>query len=235
MSQRLRAMEDRHDPVITPSTPSNHEEASTTPSRPQTPPVALGTQGVPHDQVGFAFEEDLLSSQVYRKPLFSKSGESLITSAARSTTASVLSALSVADVTDISSLAVPIYAHEISNSRRYSFGDFTPPTTSSSVPQQNYQRSKSTIRSFTAVLLRRPKRKSEDAESTSTPKHTVLGVPLVETIKFANIAISLTNANAESFIYGYVPIWVAKTGVFLKERGESCNIRNISVLTPKVA
>ena len=221
MSQRLRAMDDRHDPVITPSTPPNFEEASTTSSQPQAPPVALKTEGVPHSQPRFAFEEDLLSSQVYRKPLFSKSGESLITSAARSTTASVLSALSVADVTDISILAVPIYAHEISNSRRYSFGDFNPPATSSSSPQQDDQRTKSTIRSLTAVLLRRTKRKDERSQSKSAPKHTVLGVPLVETIVFANIAISLTNEEGESFIYGYVPIWVAKVGVDLKDRGES--------------
>jgi hypothetical protein len=38
-------------------------------------------------------------------------------------------------------------------------------------------------------------------------------------IKYANVAISLTNANGESFIYGYVPIVVAKCGVFLKEKG----------------
>ena len=49
----------------------------------------------------------------------------------------------------------------------------------------------------------------------------IFGVPLAESIRYANVAISLTNEQGESFIYGYVPIVVAKCGVFLKEKGES--------------
>lgn len=44
-------------------------------------------------------------------------------------------------------------------------------------------------------------------------------MPLSESILYANVAISLTNEQGESFIYGYVPIVVAKCGVFLKEKG----------------
>lgn len=47
----------------------------------------------------------------------------------------------------------------------------------------------------------------------------IFGVPLNVSIKYANVAISLTNEKGESFIYGYVPIVVAKCGVFLKEKG----------------
>lgn len=47
----------------------------------------------------------------------------------------------------------------------------------------------------------------------------IFGVPLFDSIKYANVAISLQNENGESFIYGYVPIVVAKCGVFLKEKG----------------
>ena len=47
----------------------------------------------------------------------------------------------------------------------------------------------------------------------------IFGVPLAESIRYANVAISLTDENGESFIYGYVPIVVAKCGVFLKEKG----------------
>lgn len=46
----------------------------------------------------------------------------------------------------------------------------------------------------------------------------IFGVPLAESIRYANVAISLTNEQGESFIYGYVPIVVAKCGVFLKEK-----------------
>lgn len=48
----------------------------------------------------------------------------------------------------------------------------------------------------------------------------IFGVPLQTSIKYANVAISLTNEKGQSYIYGYVPIVVAKCGVFLKEKGE---------------
>lgn len=50
-------------------------------------------------------------------------------------------------------------------------------------------------------------------------------MPLNVSIKYANVAISLTNEKGESFIYGYVPIVVAKCGVFLKEKGSSTDFR----------
>ncbi|KAF6240473.1 hypothetical protein HO173_001141 [Letharia columbiana] len=46
----------------------------------------------------------------------------------------------------------------------------------------------------------------------------IFGVPLEVSIKYANVAISLTNEQGESYVYGYVPIVVAKCGVFLKEK-----------------
>ena len=49
----------------------------------------------------------------------------------------------------------------------------------------------------------------------------IFAVPLSVSIKYANVAISLTDAEGKSFIYGYVPIVVAKCGVFLKEKGWS--------------
>ena len=53
------------------------------------------------------------------------------------------------------------------------------------------------------------------------PAPGIFGVPLHESIKYANVAISLANEKGESFIYGYVPIVVAKCGVFLKEKGKA--------------
>jgi hypothetical protein len=44
-------------------------------------------------------------------------------------------------------------------------------------------------------------------------------VPLRQSIVYANVAISLVDDNGKSYIYGYVPIVVAKCGVFLKEKG----------------
>ena len=47
----------------------------------------------------------------------------------------------------------------------------------------------------------------------------IFGVPLRESITYANVAISLVDAEGKSYIYGYVPIVVAKCGVYLKEKG----------------
>ncbi|KZL77179.1 RhoGAP domain-containing protein [Colletotrichum tofieldiae] len=48
--------------------------------------------------------------------------------------------------------------------------------------------------------------------------HGIFGVPLRQSITYANVAISLVDENGKSYIYGYVPIVVAKCGVFLKEK-----------------
>lgn len=49
----------------------------------------------------------------------------------------------------------------------------------------------------------------------------IFGVSLQSSIKYANVAISFTDDRGESSVYGYVPIVVAKCGVFLKEKGKS--------------
>jgi hypothetical protein len=54
-------------------------------------------------------------------------------------------------------------------------------------------------------------------------------VPLITSIPYANVAISLFNESGESYIYGYVPIVVAKCGVFLKEKGKLTIPPSISV------
>lgn len=47
----------------------------------------------------------------------------------------------------------------------------------------------------------------------------IFGVPLKQSIQYANVAISLIDSEGNSYVYGYVPIVVAKCGVFLKEKG----------------
>lgn len=47
----------------------------------------------------------------------------------------------------------------------------------------------------------------------------IFGVPLRQSIQYANVAISLIDSEGNSYVYGYVPIVVAKCGVFLKEKG----------------
>ncbi|KAL9098841.1 MAG: hypothetical protein Q9163_005570 [Psora crenata] len=63
------------------------------------------------------------------------------------------------------------------------------------------------------------KRRTKKEEERVDPPAGIFGVPLATSIKYANVAISLTNEHGESYIYGYVPIIIAKCGVFLKEKG----------------
>ena len=57
----------------------------------------------------------------------------------------------------------------------------------------------------------------------------IFGVPLITSIPYANVAISLFNEQGESYIYGYVPIVVAKCGVFLKEKGRLLsNVKSVT-------
>lgn len=56
-----------------------------------------------------------------------------------------------------------------------------------------------------------------DWDALSVPG--IFGVPLHTSIRYANVAISLFNDEGQSYIYGYVPIIVAKIGFFLKEKG----------------
>ncbi|MBE7181608.1 MAG: hypothetical protein INR71_10445 [Terriglobus roseus] len=56
--------------------------------------------------------------------------------------------------------------------------------------------------------------------STAPPLPTgIFGVALQDSIRYANVAISLYDHEGNSYIYGYVPIVVAKCGVYLKEKG----------------
>ncbi|KAL0573288.1 hypothetical protein V5O48_008671 [Marasmius crinis-equi] len=51
------------------------------------------------------------------------------------------------------------------------------------------------------------------------PAHTVFGKPLKEILPYASVQISTANANGEMYVWGYVPVVVAKCGLYLKENG----------------
>ncbi|KAG5794118.1 hypothetical protein H9Q69_006817 [Fusarium xylarioides] len=59
---------------------------------------------------------------------------------------------------------------------------------------------------------------SKHQEPQETRPQGIFGAPLRQSITYANVAISLIDENGQSYIYGYVPIVVAKCGVFLKEK-----------------
>ena len=75
-----------------------------------------------------------------------------------------------------------------------------------------------TLKSWWKRLMKKS-RKDVAQPGNLSEAPAIFGVPLRISIRYANIAISLTNENGEKFIYGYVPIIVASCGVFLKEKG----------------
>ncbi|KAJ5697145.1 hypothetical protein N7488_010829 [Penicillium malachiteum] len=78
--------------------------------------------------------------------------------------------------------------------------------------------SKRDLASWWRQFKRNSRKDDMKADSSIEAPRGIFGVPLNESIKYANVAISLTNEHGENFIYGYVPIVVAKCGVFLKEK-----------------
>lgn len=251
MSRRLRNMDDK--PVRRSHSPGSDREddASTTSGETGTlPPPGFPHDGLPENvhrsQFGFSFEEDLFASRVYRRPLFSDSGLSLVTSAARTTASSILSALSLTDVSNISILAVPVYADEISNQDRYTFGELywqrsnMPEGLSKKTRVQSQENALKANRwgGFAYAVSRRRLDKALNSgasrepggylskyispEPIQEPVNAVLGVSLSEVIKYSNMAIYFHGADGESFVYGYIPVYLAKIGNFLKEKGMLC-------------
>ncbi|KAG0645569.1 Rho-GTPase-activating 5 [Hyphodiscus hymeniophilus] len=186
---------------------------------------------------GFAFEEVLANSWVYKRSDRIDDGAfSAISSAGRTASWSMLSGLSLSDnISIIAVQALPVYAYDLSNSDVYQFGEFN----DSKVELKNEASGNSyssdlveTSRNFrgrlskiAAGLTAKMIRKTSDTIETTPPKKGIFGVSLTESITYANVAISLIDEDGKAYIYGYVPIIVAKIGVYLKEKG--CFSENI--------
>ena len=48
------------------------------------------------------------------------------------------------------------------------------------------------------------------AHGGTQPEHVVFGKPLKESLKHASVQISTANANGELYVWGYIPVVVAK-------------------------
>ncbi|KAK7032254.1 GTPase activating protein (GAP) for Rho1p [Paramarasmius palmivorus] len=60
-------------------------------------------------------------------------------------------------------------------------------------------------------------RMKKEGEAKDEPVHTVFGKPLKESLQYASVQISTANANGELYVWGYIPVVVAKCGLYLKE------------------
>lgn len=174
------------------------------------------------------FEELLHRSRVYRHVDMDDDTPSLISDARSTLALSICSSLTLGEVSNISVYAIPIYAHELSNASCYQFDaqetpatrkdsrEATPtkpaatPTKSAATPER---------RQWRALFKRSPRQQTFNA--ISTVPQAVFGVWLTQSIRYANVAISLYDDSGRSYIYGYLPIIVGKCGVYLKEKGAS--------------
>ncbi|KIM84162.1 hypothetical protein PILCRDRAFT_818484 [Piloderma croceum F 1598] len=57
----------------------------------------------------------------------------------------------------------------------------------------------------------------KEAEARGEEVHTVFKKPLKESLRYASVQISTANANGELYVWGYIPVVVAKCGLYLKE------------------
>ncbi|KAH6714433.1 Rho GTPase activation protein [Leptodontidium sp. MPI-SDFR-AT-0119] len=187
---------------------------------------------VVRNAAGFAFEEELENSWVYKRSIARDPGGafSVISSAGRTASWSMLSGLSLSDsISIIAVQALPLYAFDISNSQLYQFGEFEDNQETLLPPDRRSQNTSSDVKpgrkSFRSRLVKiaatfSPKDSKTNAlEAMEIEPHRVFGSDLRQSITFANVAISLVDSEGNSYIYGYVPIVVAKCGVYLKEKG----------------
>lgn len=210
----------------------------------EVPPFAefeLLNQGsaIQRDVQGFAFEEELSHSWVYkRSAVRDDNGQfSIITSAGRTASWSMLSGLSLADnISTIAVQALPIYEQDLSNSNLYDFGDISDAQTivGSSNPSSHKTSERITISPRKSIkswwsqfskpahdrssehILAGISTQNGSIASEDTPG--VFGIALSQSIVYANVAISLVYGG-KSYIYGYIPIVVAKTCIFVKRKG----------------
>ncbi|CAE6425312.1 unnamed protein product [Rhizoctonia solani] len=59
--------------------------------------------------------------------------------------------------------------------------------------------------------------KRDTDELVKHTPHTVFGIPLRESLRYASVQISTANPQGELYVWGYIPVVVAKCGLFLKE------------------
>lgn len=172
---------------------------------------------------GFAFEELLMNSRAYRTAARHNTDAFSISSAAgRTGTWSMLSGISLSEMSNIAILAIPIYEADLHDKAIYSFEPQRSDETQQSPQVQAVSPSKASpnrpkLTTWWRSFKKQPQKSQGDVEDNNA---TVFGKPLTESIRYANVAISLQNEAGEMFIYGYIPITVAKVCVFLKEKGK---------------
>ncbi|KAK5128245.1 hypothetical protein LTR85_002912 [Meristemomyces frigidus] len=242
LSMRLRNIEELHTgPQTGPAVPSAGPDASSlSPESDQgsdsggEPIASSGDQvRAPHEHSGGLgdggrqsnFEELLHRSRVYRNVDPGDTTPSLMSDARSTLALSICSSLTLGEVSNISVYAIPIYAQDLSNASCYRFGPPQTQTVEAQAVVQGEENQPALLktpqkRQWRTLFKRSPRRQIADVvDVVPAAESGIFGVRLGESIRYANVAISLFNEDGTSYIYGYLPIVVTKCGVFLKEKG----------------
>jgi hypothetical protein len=157
---------------------------------------------------------------------------SILSSAGRTGSWSMLSGMSLSEMSNIAILALPIYASDLANRDKY---DFEPPTLEISIetvlPVGLTKSESASKRSRLSNLFSRSEKTSQTLPVAEIPTKTdgqpvdkIFGVSLDGIPPAALVAISLSNDKGEDFIYGYVPAIVAKCCLEIKRNCKSKGI-----------
>ena len=133
----------------------------------------------------------------------------------------------------IAILAIPVYASDIANREAYDFepADVEPTMASNELGLENLGQHQRQGRLSRLRWLKEFKDRVRPPASPRIPKGSsdepavqqpsgVFGVPLSQSMRYSNVEISVMDKDGKTFTFGYIPTVVAKTGVFLKEKGQ---------------
>ncbi|KAI8664616.1 Rho-GAP domain-containing protein [Fusarium keratoplasticum] len=170
---------------------------------------------------GFAFEEILMSSRAYRVVTNDNSDAfSVISAAGRTASWSMLSGLSLSEVSHIGIQAIPIYASDITNKEHYDFSPSAPHVIQIESRQPSSPE-KLSRRDRLKGLFRGPRPLGPELlpDSDPEPPIPIFGVALEESISHAHNLIIVTDEAGVNRIYGDIPLVIARAGRFLRENG----------------
>lgn len=76
------------------------------------------------------------------------------------------------------------------------------------------EKTKASLRAWWSAFT---KGKGKDKKPAATDDNRVFGKPLRKSLKYASVAISMAGDDGKQYVWGYVPVIVAKVGLYLKE------------------
>ncbi|PWY99434.1 Rho GTPase activation protein [Testicularia cyperi] len=87
------------------------------------------------------------------------------------------------------------------------------PRSTASAAQEEQASTKASLRAWWASFTKQRQANKEKKANESK----VFGVPLRQSLKYASVAISIAGDDGQQYVWGYVPVIVAKVGLYLKE------------------